>query len=89
MTDYFRGDQKAGITPPNLSNTCDFADHIVKARGKKSAFTSVSKEPSRIGDFGEVVYRVKRPELDSDGHVLVDHEQLVEALLGAARERPS
>src|SRR5271155_4006621 len=34
VRDYFRGDQQAGVTAPDLTKECDFHDHIVHARGK-------------------------------------------------------
>lgn len=85
MTDYYRGDQKAGITPPDLSKEVVFSDHIVKARGKKTQFTSVSQEPGKIRDFGEQVYKLKRLKLDEDNHHLVEHEVLVSDLREEAR----
>ena len=86
MTDYFRGDQSSGITPPDLSKEVDYADHIVKARGKRTQFTSVSKEPGKIRDFGDQLYKLKREELQADDHELVEHEALMEALRVRARE---
>ena len=55
MTDYYRGDQKAGITAPDLTKDVEYADHVVKARGKRTQFTSVSKTPAKIVDFGEML----------------------------------
>lgn len=40
MDDYFRGDRSSGITAPDLTKEVDYADHIVKARGKRTCFTS-------------------------------------------------
>jgi hypothetical protein len=80
LTDYFRGDEKSGITPPDLSKDVDYADHIVKARGKRTQFTSVSKASGKIRDFGDQIYRLKRPELSADDHELVEHEALMKAL---------
>lgn len=77
---YFRRDRKEGISPPDLSKQVDFADHIVEARGKRTQFTSVSKAPGKIGDLGDQLYRVKRDKLDKDGHSLVEHELLMDAL---------
>lgn len=45
--DYFRGDQKGGVTAPDLSKQCEYADHVVNARGKKTAFTSISLDRSK------------------------------------------
>lgn len=86
MTDYFRGDQENGITAPDLSKSVEYADHIVKARGKRTQFTSVSKDPVKIRDFGEQIYKLKQQELKADDHQLVDHEGLMDALRKQARE---
>lgn len=79
-TDYYRGDKADGITPPDLSKSVSMADHIVKARGKKSQYTSVSREPGKIRDFGEQVWRLERERLRTEGHMLVKHEELLTAL---------
>ena len=84
LRDYFRGDQKAAITAPDLTKACTFADHIVSARGKKTQFTSVSLDRGRIERFGEVDYLLIRQKVDNDGHMLVEHEALVDALGTAA-----
>jgi len=81
MAEYFRGDQAAGITAPDLSKAdCTFAEHIVRARGRRSKYTSVSLDPGRIRDFGETVYRLVREKLLADQHVLVEHDELLVAL---------
>ena len=85
MDDYFRGDQRDGITAPNLSKDVGFADHIVKARGKRTQFTSVSREPDKIRDFGDQVYKLKRKEFLADNHELVEHQPLMDALRDEAR----
>ena len=51
--DYFRRDQRDGVSPPDLSKDCTFAEHIVHARGKRTQFTSVSLDLSKIRDFGD------------------------------------
>ncbi len=85
VADYYRGDQKAGITAPDLSKDVEYADHIVKARGKRTQFTSVSKEPGKIADFGETLYHLQQEKLGADDHHLVEHQQLVDALREQAR----
>lgn len=85
MPDYFRGDERSGITAPDLSKEVEYCDHIVKARGKRSQYTSVSKEPGKIRDFGDQLYRLKRPKVDDDGHTVVEHETLIDALQDLAR----
>lgn len=77
---YYRGDQASGITGPNLAKTCTFAEHICHARGKRTQFTSISLERNKIRDFGDVIYIVKRPELDADAHQTIEHETLLEEL---------
>ena len=85
MSDYFRGDSKAGITAPNLARDVGYADHIVKARGKRTQFTSVSRQPGKVWDFGDQLYRLKREDAASDGHKLVEHETLMAHLREQAR----
>lgn len=82
--DYFRGDQEAGITAPNLLKTCDYADHIVNARGKRTAFTSVSTDRQAITIFGERHYVLLQDELMEKGHGLVDHSALIDDLRNIA-----
>lgn len=77
---YYRRDQKAGVSPPDLSKTCTFAEHIVHARGKRTKYTSVSLDPARITDLGEVSYRLKQPDLQNAGHILVQHPDLITEL---------
>jgi hypothetical protein len=85
LIDYYRGDQKAGITAPDLTKIVEYADHIVKARGKRTQFTSVSKAPAKIADFGEALYKLKHPELIGDGHTLVEHDTLMASLRDQVR----
>jgi len=83
--DYYRGDQNNGITAPDLSKVCTYAEHIVKARGKKSQYSSVSLDKDKIRDFGEVIYRALRDKLATDVHVLVEHTKLISALQDVAK----
>lgn len=87
MSDYFRGDNRTGITPPDLSKDVDYADHIVKARGKRTQFTSVSKDPIKIRDFGDQLYKLKREKVDADGHILIENETLMASLREQARSQ--
>ena len=50
--DYFRQDKETGFTAPDLSKNCTDAEHIVRARGKRTQLTSVSLAPTKIHDFG-------------------------------------
>jgi hypothetical protein len=84
--DYFRRDQRDGISPPDLSKECTFAEHIVHARGKRTQLTSVSWDLSRIKDFGDTDYRLDRDKLTDDEHSLIEHEVLVQSLRKSARE---
>jgi hypothetical protein len=86
IPDYFRRDQKDGISPPDLSKECTFAEHIVHARGKRTQFTSVSLDLSKLRDFGECDYRLEQEPLFADGHELVEHGVLIDSLRTAARE---
>jgi hypothetical protein len=69
--DYFRRDQRDGVSPPDLSKECTFAEHIVHARGKRTQFTSVSLDLSKIRDFGDTNYKLERDKTVSDGPALV------------------
>lgn len=77
---YFRRDQAARISPPDLSKPCSYAEHIVHARGKRTQFTSVSLDPAKIRDFGDTTYRLKRELTQAHGHALVEHEELLDEL---------
>ncbi len=72
--EYYRRDQQDGISPPDLSKECSFAEHIVHARGKRTQFTSVSLDLSKIKDFGDADYRLDRQKTEGDGHRIVEHE---------------
>ena len=86
FAEYFRRDQKTGISPPDLSKICTYAEHIVHARGKRTQFTSITLDPMKSRDFGDVTYRLKRPDVDKDGHRVVEHAHLIDALRQSARE---
>jgi hypothetical protein len=77
--EYFRRDQRDGISPPDLSKDCTYAEHIVHARGKRTRFTSVSLQLARIKDFGEANYRLEQVKLNADGKLL-EHEELLNEL---------
>ena len=83
--DYYRGDQCAGITAPDLSKQCEFSEHIVRARGKRTAYTSVSLDRHAIAGFGECEYLLLRDLLEEDQHRLVEHTELIANLALAAR----
>lgn len=87
QVEYYRGDQRAGITAPDLSKRCEFAEHIARARGKRTAYTSVSLDRRFIERFGECDYVLLREPIDRDGHRLVEHGELITHLEQAARER--
>jgi hypothetical protein len=82
--DYFRRDQADGVTAPDLSKDCSYAEHIVRARGKRTQLTSVSLDRQKINDFGPALYRVLRPDIDRDGHAIVEHADLMQQLRAAA-----
>lgn len=81
---YFRRDQEGGITAPDLSKDCALADHIVRARGKRTRFTSVSLDKTKIDDFGPALYLALRPVITTDGHSIIEHPDLVAALRNSA-----
>jgi hypothetical protein len=80
LTDYYRRDRSEGLTPPDLGKTCSYAEHIVRARGKRTQYTSVSLDPKKIRDFGDALYKAKRQELRADQHAIVEHDQLIQSL---------
>jgi hypothetical protein len=80
VRDYFRRDQRDGISPPDLSKDCTLAEHIVHARGKRTQLTSVSLDLLKIKDFGEADYQLDQAELLSAGHSLIEHEVLMHEL---------
>ena len=78
--EYYRRDQREGVSPPDLSKDCTFAEHIVHARGKRTRFTSVSLDLTKIKDFGDSDYRLEWQKLLIDRHELVGHELLISEL---------
>jgi hypothetical protein len=84
--DYFRRDQRDGISPPDLSKDCTFAEHIVHARGKRTRYTSDALDLIKIRDFGDADYRLERQKLLDDQHQLVEHESLLDELRRVIRE---
>ncbi len=78
--DYFRRDQERGITAPDLSKDCALAEHVVRARGKRTRFTSVSLDKAKIDDFGPSLYLALRPMITMDGHSIIEHSDLIAAL---------
>lgn len=82
--DYFRRDQSHGITAPNLLIDCTYADHIVRTRGKRTRFTSLSLDRSKIDDFGPALYLVLKLEVIQDRHSIVEHADLIASLREAA-----
>jgi len=85
VRDYFRGDQQAGVTAPDLTKECDFHDHIVHARGKKTNHTSVSLNRQAIARFGECDYLLLRDKLAVDNHKFTEHESLISRLTELAQ----
>ena len=79
-TEYFRRDQKNGVTAPDLTKACTYAEHIVRARGKRTRLTSVSLDRHKIDDFGPQLYSLARNLADDDGHVFVEHKELMNNL---------
>ncbi len=86
LREYFRRDQRDGISPPDLSKESTYAEHIVHARGKRTRFTSVSLDLTKIRDFGDTNYRLERPNLVGDEHGLVEHEELTDELRRTIRD---
>ena len=82
--DYFRRDQNGGVTPPDLSKDCTYAEHIVRARGKRTQLTSVSQDPKKINDFGPTLYQVIHQGLKEDNHTFVEHLELMSLLRNSA-----
>lgn len=74
---YFRRDQSSGVTAPDLAKSVTIAEHIVNARGKRTQFTSVSLDATRIRIFGDTTYKLKRPEVDEAGHTVIEHTVVV------------
>ena len=59
---------------------------MVHARGKRTQYTSVSLDLSKIRDFGEAEYLLDQQLTADDGHLLVDHDSLVAELRRVIRE---
>jgi len=84
---YFRRDRREGISPPDLSKVCTYAEHIVHARGKRTQFTSISLDLAKIRDFGDTNYRLKREDAEIEGHGVVEHEVLLTELQRVAKDQ--
>jgi hypothetical protein len=82
--DYFRRDQTDGVTAPDLSKDCTYAEHIVRARGKRTQLTSVSLDSTKIQDFGPTLYRAIPQGISQDNHTIVEHEELLASLRNSA-----
>ena len=85
MEAYFRRDQATGITAPDLRKACFHAEHIVRARGKRTQYTSVSLDTDKVHDIGETTYKLKCQDLLGDKHVLVGHSDLLAGLRSTAK----
>jgi len=83
---YFRRDQADGVTPPDLSKDSSPVDHIVRARGKRTNFTSVSLDPTKISIFGPTLYRLATAKVLEDGHVVIGHDNLMDELRKVAQQ---
>ncbi len=84
MPEYYRRDQKGGITAPDLAKQCTLAEHIVRARGKRTKYTSVSLEPDKIDDFGPTLYQARCLDILHENHSVIEHNVLIETLRLAA-----
>jgi hypothetical protein len=58
----------------------------VHARGKRTQYTSVSLDLTRIHDFGDTDYKLERELAARDGHGLVEQEALIAELRRLVRE---
>jgi hypothetical protein len=84
MPDYFRRDQRGGVTAPDLSKGCTLAEHIVRARGKRTKYTSVSLDRHKIDDLGPELYQALCREILGQGHKVIEHDGLMQSLRSAA-----
>jgi hypothetical protein len=82
--DYYRRDQSDGVTAPDLSKDCSVASHIVRARGKRTKYTSVSLDQNKIDDFGPTLYKALCREVVLNGHTIIEHGALMRDLREAA-----
>jgi len=85
---YYRRDRTGGITAPDLSKYCTPAEHTVRARGKRTKYTSVSLDPDKIDDFGPALYQALYQALCLDimakGHAIIARDALLHELRVAA-----
>ena len=82
--EYFRRDREGGVTAPDLSKDCHWAAHVVRARGRRSRFTSVSLDKAKIEIFGPSLYLALRDKIEEEGHNIIEHNTLLEALRSQA-----
>ena len=84
-SDYYRRDNRKGISPPILTKSATPAQHIVRARGKRTQFSSVSLDPDSVREFGNTLYKLKRDKVETDKHKLIEHDNLIADLKRVAQ----
>lgn len=80
MTDYYRKDHPKGITPINPDFEKDVVEHITKARGTKTRYTSVSNSLLSIRWVNGVGYKVVTEKVLTDSHEILNYDYLLELL---------
>jgi hypothetical protein len=73
-----------GSPRPIFSKYCTPAEHIVRARGKRTKYTSVSLDPDKIDDFGPALYQALCPDIMAKGHAIIARDALLHELRVAA-----
>jgi hypothetical protein len=69
---------------PDLSKPCSFAEHVVRTRGKRTKYTSVSLDPDKIDDFGPAPYQALCIDIRAAGHAIIEHDALIQSLRAEA-----
>ena len=82
---YYRRDEKDGISPPDLTKICSPAEHIVKARGKRTQYTSLSLDLASVEEFRTTDYRLEMDKTREEGHTVVEHVPLIDELQRIAK----
>ena len=80
LTEFFRCDQADLVTGPNLANTTSYAEHIVHARGKRTQFTSLSEDATKIREFGPQLWKLLLAVAKQNNHTILGHQDLMAAL---------
>lgn len=74
------------MTGINPNNRVSIVDHITKARGEKTQYTSVSDELQKLDQFQGVPWECNAIHIAQDLHIVIDFNTLI-GLIQSSTER--